>query len=140
MGTDMEQRVSLIEQSIARMTAIQETQIKQNEKIIKSIDNFSKISVIVEQNAKDIDFFHTSLVKVHNEITDLRELLLKKEHSLIDNITIKMKQAIVISVSVTTFLFGYMYKENNIIRKDIQNIQKKESKILSDLNLIKYKG
>ena len=136
----MEQRVSLIEQSIARMTAIQETQIKQNEKIIKSIDNFSKISVIVEQNAKDIDFFHTSLVKVHNEITDLRELLLKKEHSLIDNITIKMKQAIVISVSVTTFLFGYMYKENNIIRKDIQNIQKKESKILSDLNLIKYKG
>jgi len=108
---DIGERVALVEQALARLTIIQEEQTKQTERIIRSMDNFTKISVTVEQNAKDIDILHEAIAKMHDNLQEVREGSTDVKEYCTTLSFSRLRMAISVSVAVVMAVFGYLYAD-----------------------------
>jgi len=108
---DMSERVSLMEKALTRLTIIQEQQTKQTERIISSMDNFTKISITVEQNAKDIDILHEAVANLHKHTNEAHEKSTEVKEFCTALSFNRLRMAISVSVAVVLAVFGYLYAD-----------------------------
>jgi len=128
MPTDLNGRVHLMEQTLTRLAIIQEQQTRQTEKIITSVENFSKISLMVESNIKDIDNTHVAIADIRKEIKVLDNKVDKNKEYCSDLSFNRLKLAISISVAVVVTLFGYLYTD---LRAEYQKVDSLRGTIIS---------
>jgi TPP-dependent indolepyruvate ferredoxin oxidoreductase alpha subunit len=129
---DLNDRVTLIEQALTRLTIIQEQQTAQTERIIKSMDNFTRIAVTVEQNAKDIDTLHDAIQTMYKSIDETKKTATSVKEYCSTLSFNRLRTAISVSVGIIMAVFGYIYndlhsvtKRCDIIEKDIIKLELK---------------
>jgi len=129
MSVDIGDRVSLIEKALTRLTIIQEQQTKQTEKIINSMDNFAKISLTVEQNAKDIDELHISVTKLRDKAQDTIAKAGEIKEYCSELSFRRFKLAISTSTAIVVALFGYLYLDVTHAVKSCHYLEKEVIKL-----------
>ena len=128
--SDTNARMILMEKALTRLTIIQEQQTAQTEKIIDSMDNFTKISLTVEQNAKDIDILHETVAKLHDRTNEGHEKSSEVKEWCTSLSFTRLKTAISVSTTIIVIVFGYLYSDVhnttsriNAIEKDIIKLE-----------------
>jgi len=115
MDRDLEVRVNEMEAVLTKLAIIQEEQTKQTEKLIRTVDKFSALNVLVEQISTDIQDNKKELIKIqaelHMEKEKFGEKLSRVKENLQEDARNKFIKAVTAAVAIAVFFFGYLYKD-----------------------------
>ena len=140
MAAEIEHRITEMEHVLTKLTTIQEQQTKQTDKIISSVDKFSAMTILVEQNTHDINI-------LNDKIAQMRELMHVERKSLDSKIYQKSFEAdkagqarlwkgLSTAVLVTIFAFGYLYTDIKTILKTKEIVVSHQTEMRSDIRHI----
>jgi hypothetical protein len=133
-------KVSDIESAITRLVTIQEIQTKQTDKMMKSIDNFSHISKMVEQNTNDINKLGIKLAettdKIHVKETKMSNRLDNQRKELDTLGQGRLWKGLSTGVAVTLFAFGYFYTDMHLLILNMDEARMTQQEIKSSIKYI----
>ena len=157
MPEDIENRVSEMEGVLTKLVTIQENQTKQTDKLIESVDKFASMSVLVEQNSRDIGILRELIGNLretfHVEKENFKEKWNRDKQKMDQIGQGRLWKGVSTAVMGTIFAFGYLYTdikeidvsenqalvERTRVISSITNIEKDLNNILRDVNVCKKK-
>jgi len=139
----VESRLSRLETTMTKLATIQESQTKQMDKLIGSINSTVALAETVKMNTKDINSLGSKLTSVSNDIYkkegEMHQLIEQNRRDLDKIGQARLWKGLTTAVAVVVFAFGYLYSD---IKEVIQESKKSiiaYTEIRKDLAYIKSK-